>query len=105
MLQSVCSMKVDRTRQKKVDECLWFRVHPSEEFLCTYSSAFLKGFLPIVCSFVMDASFSFVEKGWLQIHLKAGLPFSGILIGWKVGQREISKIQQGQMLPPAPEEG
>lgn len=45
----------------------------------------------------MDASFSFVEKGWLQIHLKAGLPFSGFLIGWKFGQREASEIQQEQV--------
>lgn len=36
--------------KKKVDECLCFRVHPSEEFLGTYSPAFLKGFLPIVFS-------------------------------------------------------
>lgn len=71
---------------------------PTEDFLGTYSPAFLKGFLPIaVCSFVMDASFSLVEKEWLQIPLEAEMPFSRILIGWKVGLRETNEIQQGQV--------
>lgn len=104
MLQNVCSMKVDQTRPKKMDERLYFGVHTNEEFLGTSSLIFLKDSLPIVCSLVMDASFSFVEKAWLQIHLKAGLPLSGILIGWEVGQRETSEIQQGQVEDPAPEE-
>lgn len=81
----------------KKKECLYFRVHPSEEFLGTYSPSFLKGFLTTVCSFFMDASFCFVERGWLQIHLKARLPFSRILIGREVGQRETSEIQQRQL--------
>lgn len=45
----------------------------TEESLGTCSPAFLKGFLPIaVCSLAMDASFSLVEKKWIQIQIWEG---------------------------------
>lgn len=45
----------------------------TEESLGTCSPAFLKGFLPTaVCSLAMDASFSLVEKKWIQIQIWEG---------------------------------
>lgn len=95
MLQNVSILEVDQTRQKKVDECLYFRVHPSEEFLGTYSPVFLKGFLPIVSSFVV-LPFTLWGKDGSKYTWRLGCHSAEFWLAGKLDREKLVKFNKGR---------